>query len=70
MEGGPIAIVKNGDRIIIDIPKRKIDLKLSNKDIRERLKKWKPPEPKIKTGYLSRYAKMVSSAGKGAIMLK
>jgi dihydroxy-acid dehydratase len=70
MEGGPIAIIKNGDRIIIDIPKRKIDLKLSNKDIRERLKKWKPPEPKIKTGYLSRYAKMVSSAGKGAIMLK
>lgn len=70
MEGGPIAIVKNGDRIIIDIPKRKIDLKLSNKDIRERLKKWKPPEPKIKTGYLSRYAKMVSSAGKGAIMVK
>jgi dihydroxy-acid dehydratase len=70
MEGGPIAIVKNGDRIIIDIPKRKIDLKLSNKDIRERLIKWKPPEPKIKTGYLSRYAKMVSSAGKGAIMLK
>jgi dihydroxy-acid dehydratase len=70
MEGGPIAIVKNGDRIIIDIPKRRIDLKLSNKDIRERLKKWKPPEPKIKTGYLSRYAKMVSSAGKGAIMLK
>lgn len=70
MEGGPIAIIKNGDRIIIDIPKRKIDLKLSNKDIRERLIKWKPPEPKIKTGYLSRYAKMVSSAGKGAIMLK
>ena len=70
MEGGPIAIVKNGDRIIIDIPNRRIDLKLSNKDIRERLKKWKTPEPKIKTGYLSRYARIVSSAGKGAIMLK
>lgn len=70
MEGGPIAIVKNGDRIIIDIPGRRIDLKLSSKDIRERFKKWKPPEPKIKTGYLSRYAKLVSSAGKGAIMLK
>lgn len=70
MEGGPIAIVKNGDMIKIDIPKRRIDLKLSNKEIRERLKKWKPPEPKIKTGYLSRYARIVSSAGKGAIMLK
>lgn len=70
MEGGPIAIVKNGDRIIIDIPNRRIDLKLSNKDIRERLKKWKTPEPKIRTGYLSRYARMVSSAGKGAIMVK
>ncbi len=70
MEGGPIAIVKNGDKIIIDIPKRKIDIQLSNKEIKERLKKWKPPQPKIKTGYLSRYSMMVSSAGKGAIMLK
>jgi dihydroxy-acid dehydratase len=70
MEGGPIAIVKNGDKIIIDIPKRNIELKISNRDIKDRLKKWKPPQPKIKTGYLSRYAKMVSSAGRGAIMLK
>lgn len=70
MEGGPIAIVKNGDRIKIDIPKRRIDLLLSDKDIRKRLSNWSPPEPKIKRGYLSRYAKMVSSAGKGAIMLK
>lgn len=70
MEGGPIAIIKNGDRIKIDIPKRKIDLMLSDIDIKGRLRKWKPPEPKIKKGYLSRYAKMVSSAGKGAIMLK
>ncbi|MGQ9570417.1 MAG: dihydroxy-acid dehydratase [Thermodesulfovibrionales bacterium] len=70
MEGGPIAIVKNGDKIIIDIPKRKIDIKLSNKEIKERLKKWRPPQPKIKIGYLSRYAKSVSSAGRGAIMLK
>lgn len=70
MEGGPIAIVKNGDKIIIDIPKREIDIKLSNKEIKERLKKWRPPQPKIKIGYLSRYAKSVSSAGRGAIMLK
>jgi dihydroxy-acid dehydratase len=70
MEGGPIAIVRNGDRIKIDILKRKIDLILSDKDIKKRLSNWRPPDPKIKKGYLSRYAKMVSSAGKGAIMLK
>jgi dihydroxy-acid dehydratase len=70
MEGGPIAIIKNGDRIRINIPKRKIDLILSDEEMRIRLSTWRPPAPKIKKGYLSRYAKMVSSAGKGAIMLK
>ena len=70
MEGGPIAIIRNGDRIRIDIPRRKIDLMLSDKEIKMRLSEWRPPEPKIKKGYLSRYAKMVSSAGKGAIMLE
>jgi dihydroxy-acid dehydratase len=70
MEGGPIAIIRNGDRIRIDILKRKIDLMLSDKEIKKRLSNWKPPDPKIKKGYLSRYAKMVSSAGKGAIMLQ
>jgi dihydroxy-acid dehydratase len=70
MEGGPIAIIKNGDRIRINIPKRKIDLILSDKEINMRLSRWRAPAPKIKKGYLSRYAKMVSSAGKGAIMLK
>jgi len=68
MEGGPIAIIKDGDRIKIDIPKRKIELMLSDKEIKERLSRWKPPEPKIKKGYLSRYARMVSSAGSGAVM--
>ena len=70
MEGGPIAIIQNGDRIRINIPKRKIDLLLSDGEMKMRLSKWRPPAPKIKKGYLSRYAKMVSSAGKGAIMLK
>jgi len=70
MEGGPIAIVKDGDRITIDIPKKRIDLLLSNEEIKKRLSTWRPPEPKIKKGYLLRYAKLVSSAGKGAIMLK
>lgn len=68
MEGGTIAIIKNGDRIKIDIPKRRIELLLSVGEIKERLSKWRPPEPKIKKGYLSRYARMVSSAGTGAVM--
>jgi dihydroxy-acid dehydratase len=68
MEGGTIAILKDGDRIRIDIPNRKIDVLLSVKDIKERLKKWKPLKPKITKGYLSRYARMVSSAGSGAVM--
>ncbi|MBM4145380.1 MAG: dihydroxy-acid dehydratase [Nitrospira sp.] len=68
MEGGTIAILRDGDRIRIDIQKRKIDVVLSDKEIRERLSKWKPLKPKITKGYLSRYARMVSSAGSGAVM--
>ncbi len=69
MEGGPIAIVKNGDKIRIDIPKRKIELLVSDSEIKKRLSEWKRPEPKIKHGYLARYCRAVSSAGNGAIML-
>jgi dihydroxy-acid dehydratase len=68
MEGGLIAIVKNGDMISIDIPDRKLDLLLSEEEIKDRLAKWSPPEHKIKTGYLARYAKLVKSAGTGAIV--
>ncbi len=68
MEGGIIAIIKNGDRIKIDIPGRRVDVLLSEKEIKERLNKWKPPKPKITKGYLSRYARMVTSAGTGAVM--
>ncbi|GAB6184322.1 dihydroxy-acid dehydratase [Thermodesulfovibrio hydrogeniphilus] len=67
-KGGPIAIVKDGDRILIDIPKRKLELKITEKELNQRLKAWKPPKPKIKSGYLSRYMRMVSSADKGAIL--
>lgn len=69
IEGGPIAIVKNGDKIRIDIPKRKIELLVSDSEIKKRLSEWKRPEPKIKHGYLARYCRAVSSAGNGAIML-
>lgn len=68
MEGGVIAIIRNGDRIRIDIPQRMVDLLVSQDEIKERLLRWKAPKPKIKKGYLARYARMVSSAGKGAIM--
>jgi dihydroxy-acid dehydratase len=68
MEGGPIGIVKDGDTIEIDIPKRKLDLLLSEKEIMERFKKQKPVKPKITKGWLARYASLVTSASTGAVM--
>jgi dihydroxy-acid dehydratase len=68
MEGGPIAVLKNGDKIRIDIPKRKIEVLLSDEEIKKRLSQWKQPMPKIRHGYLARYARLVSSAGNGAVM--
>jgi dihydroxy-acid dehydratase len=67
-EGGPIAIVRNGDKIVLDIPNRKLEVKLSKAEIRRRFAKWKPREPKIKSGWLARYAKVVTSANTGAIV--
>ena len=66
--GGPIAIIKDGDLISIDIPKRKIELKVSKAEIEKRMSMWRPRKPKIQTGYLARYAKMVESAARGAIL--
>ena len=68
MEGGPIAIVKDGDMISIDITKRKLDLLLSKKEVDDRIKKHKPIKPKITKGWLARYASSVTSASTGAIM--
>jgi dihydroxy-acid dehydratase len=67
-EGGPIALVKEGDRIAIDIPKRKIALLVSTEELKRRKKSWKPPKPKIQSGYLSRYASLVTSGSTGAIL--
>jgi dihydroxy-acid dehydratase len=67
-EGGPIAIVKDGDEITIDIKNRKISLNISDDEIASRLKDWKAPEPKFTKGYLSRYVKTVTSANTGAIV--
>ena len=64
-EGGPIAVVKNGDQIEIDIPGRKLNLLISSKELKKRLSKWKPPKKELK-GYLKRYARLVTSASTGA----
>ena len=66
--GGPIAIVQDDDEIAIDIPERKLNVKLSDEEIKKRLLNWKAPEPNIKEGYLARYGKMVSSASEGAVL--
>ena len=66
--GGPIAALKDGDIITIDIPKRQINVRLTETDIHVRLAKWTAPQPKFKSGYLSRYAKLVGSANTGAIL--
>ena len=70
MEGGPIAIVRTGDLIEIDIPKRTLNLKISKKDLQKRLTSWKKPEDKVVKGLLALYAKNISSASKGAIRIK
>lgn len=66
--GGPIALVKEGDLIELDINNYKITLKVSDEELAKRKSEWKAPEPKVKIGYLARYAKLVSSADKGAIL--
>ena len=66
-DGGPIALVKNGDRIRIDIPKKRLSLLVGKDELRQRKKQWKAPVPRIKSGYAARYAQMVTSAGTGAI---
>jgi dihydroxy-acid dehydratase len=66
--GGNIGLVQDGDIIAIDIPGRKIELKVSDDELEKRRAAWVCPEPKIKTGYLSRYAKLVSSADRGAVL--
>lgn len=66
--GGPIALIEEGDIISIDIPANTINVKLDEKTLEERRAKWQPREPKVTTGYLARYAKMVTSADKGAVL--
>lgn len=66
--GGPIAFIEEGDIISIDIPANTINVKVSDEELNARKAKWQPREPKVTKGYLARYAKMVTSADKGAVL--
>ena len=68
--GGPIALVEEGDRILIDIPNNKLEVLVSDEELAARKANWQPREPKVTTGYLARYAKMVTSGNRGAILEK
>ncbi|MHB0913979.1 MAG: dihydroxy-acid dehydratase [Armatimonadota bacterium] len=67
-EGGNIGLIRDGDIIDIDIPAKTINVRLSDEELAERRKAWKAPEPKVTSGYLSRYARVVTSAGNGAVV--
>lgn len=68
MEGGPIALIQNGDIIRIDIRNRRLDVLLSDEELAKRKANWQKPQPKVKSGYLSRYARLVTSASTGAVL--
>lgn len=67
--GGPLALVEDGDEIVIDIPNRKLDINVTEELLAKRKAKWTPPEPKIAKGLLARYARCVTSADKGAVLV-
>jgi dihydroxy-acid dehydratase len=67
MVGGPISLVKNGDMVSVDVKRGKVDLEVSQVEIRNRKKKWKPIKPRYKNGVLAKYASLVTSASKGAV---
>ena len=67
LEGGPIGLVKDGDPILLDAGSRRLELEVPQDELERRLKSWKPPEPRVKRGYLYRYSQLVTSADKGAV---
>lgn len=69
MVGGPLAMVEDGDEIVLDIPKRKLDINIAEELLAKRKAKWMPPKPKITQGLLARYARCVTSADKGAVLV-
>lgn len=68
MAGGPISLVQDGDVITIDIPNRKLNLLIGDEEMKNRKAAWVKPAPKVTNGYLSRYARLASSASKGAVL--
>ncbi len=68
MEGGNIGLVRDGDRIAIDIPERRLELQVDEAELARRKAGWQPPPPKIRKGYLARYARLVTSANTGAVL--
>lgn len=68
MEGGPIALIQNGDVISLDIPQRQLNVNLSEAELQARRAAWVQPEPKVTSGYLARYARLVTSANLGAVL--
>lgn len=67
-EGGPIALVEPGDVIVVDLQERRLELKVSEAELARRRERWQPPAPKVQSGWLARYARMVTSASTGAIL--
>jgi dihydroxy-acid dehydratase len=65
--GGPIAALRDGDRIVFDINARRLEVELTEEEIQKRLAHWQEPEPRYKTGVLGKYAALVSSASQGAV---
>jgi len=65
--GGPIAAVRNGDTIIFDVAKRRLDVEISDEELRARLSRWTPPPPRYTSGVMAKYAKLVSSSSEGAV---
>ena len=66
-KGGPIAILQEGDEIVIDAKERRLDVQLSDTEIQERFEQWTPPEPRYTRGVMAKYANAVSSASEGAV---
>ena len=67
-EGGPIALLRDGDIVVVDLANHRLEAKVSDEELARRKAEWKAPEPKVKTGWLARYQKMVTSASTGAVL--
>jgi dihydroxy-acid dehydratase len=66
-DGGPIAALKTGDIVVVDIPKRRLDVEISATELKRRLRAVKPPKPRYTWGVMAKYARLVSSASEGAV---